>query len=172
MAAMDEKAEAQRTSNEVSKTSQSLKEQDPERSASHIPQSDEEYNVTPKTWCVVIVSLYSVALLAPTKVVQDPVVELWNIILDRPILECLRCRRCNIARRPDQGGLVCVAVYDHGHHRFHGLRSKQRFVRSKMVHCWRQSHTFRWFYSRRDSEEQYFYAGSNVTDWFCELHQC
>jgi hypothetical protein len=124
MAVMDEKPEVQRTSNEASKTSQSLKEQDPERSASYVPQSDEEYNVTLKTWCVVIVSLYSVASLAPTEVVKDPVFELRNIILDRPVLECVWCRCCNIARRPNQGSLVCLAVHYYGYYRFYGLRSQ------------------------------------------------
>jgi hypothetical protein len=57
MAATDEKAEVERTSHEVSKTSQSLKDHDVELNPSHIPQSDEEYNVTLKTWCVVTVSL-------------------------------------------------------------------------------------------------------------------
>ncbi|OAL05350.1 MFS general substrate transporter [Phaeosphaeriaceae sp. SRC1lsM3a] len=55
MAPTDEKAEVERTSHEVSKTSQSLKDHDVERNPSHIPQSDEEYNVTLKTWCVVVI---------------------------------------------------------------------------------------------------------------------
>lgn len=61
MAPTDEKAEVERTSHEVSKTSQSLKDHDVERNPSHIPQSDEEYNVTLKTWCVVVVSSHVLA---------------------------------------------------------------------------------------------------------------
>jgi hypothetical protein len=57
MARGDEKAEATRTSNEIPKTSDSLKEKDAENPATaYLPQSDVEYNVTLKTWCVVVVS--------------------------------------------------------------------------------------------------------------------
>ncbi|CAO2655346.1 Nn.00g104100.m01.CDS01 [Neocucurbitaria sp. VM-36] len=54
MAVTNEKDE--RTSNELSKTSNSLKEKDAEnQAAGYLPQSDEEYNVTLKTWCVVLI---------------------------------------------------------------------------------------------------------------------
>ena len=54
----DEKAQIDRTSHEISKTSNSLKEQDAENPmAGYLPRSDEEYNVTLKTWCVVTVSI-------------------------------------------------------------------------------------------------------------------
>lgn len=49
----DEKAEVDRASHEVSKTSQDVEH----ANRSYLPQSDEEYNVTLKTWCVVVVSL-------------------------------------------------------------------------------------------------------------------
>ena len=56
MAVTNEKDEVQRTSNELSKTSNSLKEKDAENQvAGYLPQSDGEYNVTLKTWCVVLV---------------------------------------------------------------------------------------------------------------------
>lgn len=57
MAIADEKPEADRTSHEVvSKKSNSLKEKDAENAMTgYLPQSDEEYNVTLKTWCVVMV---------------------------------------------------------------------------------------------------------------------
>lgn len=56
MATADTKPEVERTSREV-KTSGSLNEKDVENSpAGYLPRSDEEYNVTLKTWCVVIVS--------------------------------------------------------------------------------------------------------------------
>jgi uncharacterized lipoprotein len=59
MAISDEKAEAERTSREASKTSNSLKGHDAENpTGAYLPQSDEEYNVTLKTWCVVVVSKY------------------------------------------------------------------------------------------------------------------
>lgn len=58
MAVTSEKQDVQRTSNEVSKTSNSLKEADAENPmAGYLPRSDEEYNVTLKTWCVVAVGL-------------------------------------------------------------------------------------------------------------------
>ena len=59
--AKDEKPEVERASHEMSKTSGSLKEKDAENNAmaGYLPQSDEEYNVTIKTWCVVIVSLHA-----------------------------------------------------------------------------------------------------------------
>ncbi|KAF1847133.1 MFS general substrate transporter [Cucurbitaria berberidis CBS 394.84] len=54
MATSNEKQEVQRTSNEISKTSNSLREKDAEDPmAGYLPRSDEEYNVTLKTWCVV-----------------------------------------------------------------------------------------------------------------------
>jgi hypothetical protein len=57
MARGDEKAEAIRTSHEIPGTSHSLKEENVENPATaYLPQSDEEYNVTLKTWCVVVVS--------------------------------------------------------------------------------------------------------------------
>jgi hypothetical protein len=66
MAISDEKAEVDRTSHEASKTSNIVKEKDVENpTASYIPQSDEEYNVTLKTWCVVAVSLEALHLLTP-----------------------------------------------------------------------------------------------------------
>lgn len=41
----------------VTKSSESLKEKDAEKAmTNYLPQSDEEYNVTLKTWCVVLVS--------------------------------------------------------------------------------------------------------------------
>ncbi|KAF2651423.1 MFS general substrate transporter [Lophiostoma macrostomum CBS 122681] len=55
---VEEKSEADRTSAEAEavKTSGSLKEKDVESSAvAHVPRSDEEYNVTLKTWCVVLI---------------------------------------------------------------------------------------------------------------------
>lgn len=62
MAVSDEKPDVDRTSNdaEVVKPPNSLKEKDAENPVeSYIPQSDEEYNVTLKTWCVVMVSFPS-----------------------------------------------------------------------------------------------------------------
>lgn len=54
----EEKPSVEHVSDEVVKTSGSLKENDAEKAmASHIPRSDEEYNVTLKTWCVVLVSV-------------------------------------------------------------------------------------------------------------------
>ncbi|KAF2736006.1 MFS general substrate transporter [Polyplosphaeria fusca] len=52
-----EKPEAQRIlGDDVVKSSNSLKEKDVEHTAAaHIPRSDEAYNVTLKTWCVVII---------------------------------------------------------------------------------------------------------------------
>jgi hypothetical protein len=52
MAISDEKAEAERTSREASKTSNDIENPN----ISYLPQSDEEYDVTSKTWCVVVVS--------------------------------------------------------------------------------------------------------------------
>jgi hypothetical protein len=57
MAINDEKAEAIRTSHHVSEPSNRLEEKDVENpTASYLPQSDGEYVVTFKTWCVVVVS--------------------------------------------------------------------------------------------------------------------
>jgi hypothetical protein len=55
MTAVEEKPEVEHTTD--AKTSSSLKEKDVETPAatSYIPQSDEEYVVTLKTWCVVMV---------------------------------------------------------------------------------------------------------------------
>jgi hypothetical protein len=55
---VEEKPEVDRTSADadvVVKTSDSLKEKDAENPVAHLPRSDEEYNVTLKTWCVVLV---------------------------------------------------------------------------------------------------------------------
>ncbi|KAH7370985.1 fungal trichothecene efflux pump [Pyrenochaeta sp. MPI-SDFR-AT-0127] len=55
MAIADEKPDVERTSREV-KTSDSLKGKDAEDPmAGYLPRSDEEYNVTMKTWCVVLI---------------------------------------------------------------------------------------------------------------------
>lgn len=62
MTAAEEKPEVDQQSAEVAKTSGSLKEKDAENPmAGYIPQADEEYNVTLKTWCVVLVSCPSCA---------------------------------------------------------------------------------------------------------------
>jgi len=57
MTATEEKPEVAHTAD--AKTSDSLKEKDVETPAatSYIPQNDEEYVVTLKTWCVVMVSV-------------------------------------------------------------------------------------------------------------------
>jgi hypothetical protein len=52
MALGDEKAEIERASHEVSKASNDIENP----TGSYLPRSDEEYNVTLKTWCVVVVS--------------------------------------------------------------------------------------------------------------------
>lgn len=59
MTAADEKPDVDQRSVEPEgvKFSGSLKEKDVEHNAaSYLPQNDEEYNVTLKTWCVVLVS--------------------------------------------------------------------------------------------------------------------
>jgi hypothetical protein len=57
MAIDDEKAEVVRASQEISKKSNSLKEKDCENpTAAHLTQPEEEYAVSLKTWCVVVVS--------------------------------------------------------------------------------------------------------------------
>ena len=56
----EEKPAVDRTSADAEhvKTSDSLKEKDVETAhEAYIPRSDEEYNVTLKTWCVVLASL-------------------------------------------------------------------------------------------------------------------
>lgn len=58
------------------------------RQASYMPQSDEEYNVTFKTWIVVWVSIGSLSL-APSYLYScfnstDSRLVLWYLILDRP----------------------------------------------------------------------------------------
>jgi hypothetical protein len=57
MAIDDEKAEVERTSHETPKIPNRPQAKDTEnKKAGYLPQSDEEYNVTLKTWCVVAVS--------------------------------------------------------------------------------------------------------------------
>lgn len=76
MALGDEKAQVERTSHDVSKTSNSLKEKDLENTTpSHIPRSDEEYNVTLKTWLVVIVRTMGIYLIGLSWLIKlaDPV---------------------------------------------------------------------------------------------------
>lgn len=60
MTADEEKPEIEHQSAKVTRTSGSLKEKDAENPVqSYLPRSDEGYNVTLKTWCVVIVRLCS-----------------------------------------------------------------------------------------------------------------
>ncbi|KAH4064038.1 hypothetical protein HBI52_036910 [Parastagonospora nodorum] len=85
----DEKAEVDRASHELSKTSKDVEN----ANGPYLPQSDEEYNVTLKTWCVVVIlalsygisfwivpSLSSCAAVVATQL-GDPTKAAWYISL-------------------------------------------------------------------------------------------
>jgi hypothetical protein len=123
MAISDEKAGAVRTSHDVSKTSNSLKEKDAENAtASYLPQSNEEYVVTFKTWCVVVVSpMFNFANRPALTTSQDPSSFIRYQFLDRSIAQRMRCCGGDSTRRPDQSGVVCVFVYYYGDDSLHGV---------------------------------------------------
>lgn len=100
MTIADEKPEVERTSREA-KTSDSLKEKDVEDPmVGYLPRSDEEYNVTMKTWCVVLVCELSPddisTILTPS---LDSVTLLWYQLLDCTISQRVWRCRCNSIRR-------------------------------------------------------------------------
>jgi MFS family permease len=71
MAIDDEKAEVVRASHKISKKSNSLKEKDCENpTAAHLTQPEEEYAVSLKTWCVVVVSPH--IGYQPVAIAHDP----------------------------------------------------------------------------------------------------
>lgn len=96
MAALDEKPEADHQSAEVVKTSGSLKEKDAENPvAPYLPRSDEEYNVTLKTWCVVIVSIEA---WRNTELVADAGLRFSHCPMELASGLCLRFRHARPSR--------------------------------------------------------------------------
>jgi len=97
----EEKADIDRGSPEAVKTSDSLKEKDVENTAdTYTPRSDEEYNVTLKTWCVVLVSVVPSTSCTDLWLTSlaDFVFVLRYQLLDRASNQLLPGRHCCSAR--------------------------------------------------------------------------
>jgi len=164
MAIGDEKAEVDRTSN-------SVKEQDADNAmAGYLPRSDEEYNVTLKTWLVVTVSSSRFAhhIVQALTMSLDPVSIVRHQFLDRTVAQCMWCSRRDSAWRTYRSGVVCFALHDHRYHCLYGLWSEQRLVWSSVVHRWRQCYHVCWVHRGWFCQEQYFDVCSNVADWLCK----
>lgn len=113
MAIADEKPEVDRTSHDVaSKKSSSLKEKDAENATTgYLPQSDEEYNVTMKTWCVVMVCRAKMDFGARLTSLVDSLHVLRYQLLDCAFSQRVRWRGRDAIGRPYEGLLVYFAVY-------------------------------------------------------------
>ena len=96
------------------KRSSSLKEKDAENpTASYIPQSDEEYNVTMKTWCVVMVNsiLVVTAILSHAYQWLDSLTLLWHQFLDCSCHQCLSDGYCDSTWRPECCCFLCLVIH-------------------------------------------------------------
>jgi hypothetical protein len=163
MAIGDEKAEVDRTSN-------SVKEQDNEITmAGYLPRSDEDYNVTLKTWLVVTVSCSQLQIQQVLILSTDLISIVRNQLLDRTIALSLWSSRRNSARKPYRSFLVHLNLYHHRDHSLYGLRRKFRLVRSAVVYRWRQCHHVHRIYRRGIRKEQHCYVHRNVAYWLCEF---
>lgn len=108
-----------KTSSDIEKTGHA--ENGDTAAAAYVPNSDEEYNVTFKTWIVVGVGRSSQP--RPKTDDRDPRPVLWYLLLDRPRPQRRTGWRCHAVRRPEPGGMVHSCVYHDCDTGIHASRS-------------------------------------------------